>query len=68
MDRFVEDASLDDNVESFLSHDDADPRDVVGRSMDAAKGAIFLAFFLVIICYFMLNLRLKHALLGLLIV
>ncbi|RWW00103.1 hypothetical protein GW17_00036948, partial [Ensete ventricosum] len=37
MDRFVEDASLDDNVESFLSHDEADPRDVVGRSMDAAK-------------------------------
>ncbi|KAE8708311.1 Peroxisome bioproteinsis protein 19-2 [Hibiscus syriacus] len=31
MDRFVEDGSLDDNVESFLSHDDTDPRDVVGR-------------------------------------
>ncbi|KAE8724057.1 hypothetical protein F3Y22_tig00010968pilonHSYRG00113 [Hibiscus syriacus] len=29
--RFVEDGSLDDNVESFLSHDDTDPRDVVGR-------------------------------------
>ncbi|WOK95788.1 transcriptional corepressor LEUNIG-like isoform X2 [Canna indica] len=41
MDRFVEDASLDDNVESFLSHDDTDPRDVVGRSMDAAKGLPF---------------------------
>ncbi|MBA0633194.1 hypothetical protein Godav_001818 [Gossypium davidsonii] len=31
MDRFVEDGSLDDNVESFLSHDDTDPRDAVGR-------------------------------------
>ncbi|KAG6489942.1 hypothetical protein ZIOFF_051224 [Zingiber officinale] len=41
MDRFVEDASLDDNVESFLSHDDTDPRDVVGRSMDSAKGFSF---------------------------
>ncbi|KAG6493101.1 hypothetical protein ZIOFF_048078 [Zingiber officinale] len=40
MDRFVEDASLDDNVESFLSHDDTDPRDV-GRSMDSAKGFSF---------------------------
>ncbi|KAG6504184.1 hypothetical protein ZIOFF_036515 [Zingiber officinale] len=40
MDRFVEDASLDDNVESFLSHDDMDPRDV-GRSMDSAKGFPF---------------------------
>ncbi|CAL9189844.1 unnamed protein product [Musa hybrid cultivar] len=44
MDRFVEDASLDDNVESFLSHDDADPRDVVGRSMDAAIGFRFAEF------------------------
>ncbi|CAL9071745.1 unnamed protein product [Musa textilis] len=44
MDHFVEDASLDDNVESFLSHDDADPRDVVGRSMDAAKGFRFTEF------------------------
>ncbi|KAJ8497715.1 hypothetical protein OPV22_008267 [Ensete ventricosum] len=44
MDRFVEDASLDDNVESFLSHDEADPRDVVGRSMDAAKGFRFTEF------------------------
>ncbi|KAE8676037.1 1-aminocyclopropane-1-carboxylate oxidase 1-like [Hibiscus syriacus] len=31
MDRFVEDGALDDNVESFLSHDDTDPRDAVGR-------------------------------------
>ncbi|RRT47772.1 hypothetical protein B296_00036653 [Ensete ventricosum] len=36
MDRFVEDASLDDNVESFLSHDDTDPRDV-GHSIVATK-------------------------------
>lgn len=40
MDRFVEDGSLDDNVESFLSHDDADPRDAVGRCMDVSKGAV----------------------------
>ncbi|KAK4785052.1 hypothetical protein SAY86_001741 [Trapa natans] len=38
MDRFVEDASLDDNVESFLSHDDIDPRDTIGRCMDISKG------------------------------
>ncbi|MCI01146.1 transcriptional corepressor LEUNIG-like, partial [Trifolium medium] len=31
VDRFVEDGSLDDNVESFLSHDDTDHRDPVGR-------------------------------------
>ncbi|KAL0924283.1 hypothetical protein M5K25_005099 [Dendrobium thyrsiflorum] len=41
IDRFVEDGSLDDNVESFLSHDDADPRDTVGRSMDVSKGFTF---------------------------
>nr|QEX51155.1 transcriptional corepressor LEUNIG-like isoform X1 [Cymbidium ensifolium] len=41
IDRFVEDGSLDDNVESFLSHDDADPRDTVGRSMDGSKGFTF---------------------------
>ncbi|KAF7830242.1 transcriptional corepressor LEUNIG-like isoform X1 [Senna tora] len=41
MDRFVEDGSLDDNVESFLSHDDTDPRDAVSRSMDVSKGFSF---------------------------
>ncbi|XP_043699670.1 transcriptional corepressor LEUNIG isoform X6 [Telopea speciosissima] len=41
MDRFVEDGSLDDNVESFLSHDDTDPRDTVGRGMDVSKGFTF---------------------------
>ncbi|KAL6296548.1 hypothetical protein ACE6H2_004690 [Prunus campanulata] len=41
MDRFVEDGSLDDNVESFLSHDDVDPRDAVGRCMDVSKGFTF---------------------------
>ncbi|KAK4755895.1 hypothetical protein SAY87_009652 [Trapa incisa] len=41
MDRFVEDGSLDDNVDSFLSHDDIDPRDTVGRCMDASKGFTF---------------------------
>lgn len=35
VDRFV-----DDDVESFLSHDDTDPRDAVGR-MDACKGFTF---------------------------
>ncbi|CAH9107347.1 unnamed protein product [Cuscuta epithymum] len=41
MDRFVDDGSLDDNVESFLSPDDADPRDAVGRGMDVSKGFTF---------------------------
>lgn len=40
MDRFVEDGPLDDNVDSFLSHDDTDPRDAVGR-MDVSKGFSF---------------------------
>lgn len=40
MDRFVEDGSLDDNVESFLSPDDADHRDSVGRGMEISKGAL----------------------------
>lgn len=40
MDRFVEDGSLEDNVESFLSHDDTDPRDAVGRCMDVSKGVV----------------------------
>lgn len=43
IDRFVEDGSLDDNIESFLSHDDTDARDTVGRGMDVSKG--------VFICY-----------------
>ncbi|OMO80569.1 hypothetical protein COLO4_24036 [Corchorus olitorius] len=42
MDRFVEDGSLDDNVESFLSHDDTDPRDPGGRCMDVSKGFTFM--------------------------
>lgn len=41
MDRFVEDGSLEDNVESFLSHDDMDPRDAVGHCMDVSKGFTF---------------------------
>lgn len=40
MERFVEDGSLDDNVDSFLSHDDTDPRDPVGRCMDGGKGGV----------------------------
>lgn len=39
MDRFVDD--VEDNVESFLSHDDADPRDAAGRCMDVSKGFTF---------------------------
>ncbi|XP_073055404.1 transcriptional corepressor LEUNIG-like isoform X3 [Primulina eburnea] len=38
-DRFVDD--VEDNVESFLSHDDADPRDAAGRCMDVSKGFTF---------------------------
>lgn len=44
MDRFVDDGSLDDNVESFLAHDDGDPRDTVGRSVDGSKGTISICF------------------------
>lgn len=42
VDRFVDDGSLDDNVESFLAHDDGDPRDAVGRNVDGNKGTICL--------------------------
>jgi hypothetical protein len=45
IDRFVED---EDNVESFLSHDDAEPRDTVGRGMDVSKGAVDLHIILLI--------------------
>ncbi|XP_006643822.1 transcriptional corepressor LEUNIG-like [Oryza brachyantha] len=41
MDRFVEDGCLEDNVESFLSHDDADRRDAGNRCMESTKGFIF---------------------------
>lgn len=41
MERFVDDGSLDDNVESFLSHDNADLRDTGGRGMDISKGFSF---------------------------
>lgn len=40
MDRFVDDGSLDDNVDSFLSHDDADPRDRVNHCSDVTKGTM----------------------------
>ncbi|KAF8389031.1 hypothetical protein HHK36_025716 [Tetracentron sinense] len=46
MDRFV-DGPLDDNVESFLSHDDIDPRDSIGRCMDVSKGFTFTEFNLI---------------------
>lgn len=41
MDRFEVDGSLEDNVESFLSQDEVDPRDAVGRGMDVSKVAGF---------------------------
>jgi len=53
MDRFGEDGSLDDNVESFLSHEEADPRESLfgnskrspaGHSLDVSKGAHSLPF------------------------
>ncbi|KAJ8442358.1 hypothetical protein Cgig2_018614 [Carnegiea gigantea] len=36
--RFVDDATLDDNVDSFLSHEEGDPRDTMGRGMEVGKG------------------------------
>ena len=47
VDRFVDDGSLDDNVESFLSHDDPEPRDRVGRFGDVSKGTINVDFFII---------------------
>lgn len=47
IDRFGDDGSLDDNVESFLSHEEADPREPLfgtnkrspaGHSMDVSQG------------------------------
>lgn len=43
VDRLLEDGSLDENVESFLSQDDMDPRDSLGRCMDASKGISFIS-------------------------
>lgn len=39
----MDDGALDDNVESFLSQDDSDPRDAIGRSMDVTKGLLALS-------------------------
>ncbi|KAI4376325.1 hypothetical protein MLD38_014102 [Melastoma candidum] len=44
IDRFVEDGALDVNVESFLSPDDTDIQDTVGRCMDVSKGISFHEF------------------------
>ncbi|GMH04614.1 hypothetical protein Nepgr_006454 [Nepenthes gracilis] len=41
MGRFVDDPTLDDNVESFLSHEEEDPRETMGRGMDVGKGFSF---------------------------
>lgn len=41
MNRFGDEAALDDNVESFLSHEEVDPRDVMGRGIEVSKGTSF---------------------------
>ncbi|PRQ46501.1 putative transcription factor WD40-like family [Rosa chinensis] len=41
MDRFVDDGSLEDSFESFLSDDDADPRGRVARRSDVSSGFTF---------------------------
>ncbi|KAB2619223.1 transcriptional corepressor LEUNIG [Pyrus ussuriensis x Pyrus communis] len=41
IDRFVEDGSLDDNVQFLVSPDDVDHRDAVGRCIDVSKGFTF---------------------------
>uniref|UniRef100_A0A804NHW0 Transcriptional corepressor LEUNIG n=1 Tax=Zea mays TaxID=4577 RepID=A0A804NHW0_MAIZE len=41
VERLLEDGSLDENVESFLSQDDMDPRETMGRCMDSSKGLGF---------------------------
>ena len=38
----MDDGALDDNVESYLSHDDADARERVGHLRDASKGGLLL--------------------------
>ncbi|KAM7275681.1 hypothetical protein ACFE04_017547 [Oxalis oulophora] len=43
-DRFVDDGSLDDNIDSFLSHEAADPRNRVGQCADISKGFTFTEF------------------------
>lgn len=40
MDRMVDDRTLDDNVESFFSHDALDPKDTVGQPKDISKGTV----------------------------
>lgn len=44
-DRFVDDGSLEDNVDSFLSPEAADPMDRVGRSSDVSKGTMGCGFY-----------------------
>ena len=40
MDRMVDDRTLEENVDSFFSHDTLDPKDRVGQPMDISKGTI----------------------------
>jgi len=42
--RFVDDATLDDNVDSFF-REEGDPRDAMGRGTEVGKGTEFLPFF-----------------------
>lgn len=46
MDRFVDDGSLEDNVDSFLSPEAADPMDRVGRSSDVSKSTMDSGFYI----------------------
>ncbi|CAO2822773.1 unnamed protein product [Amaranthus hypochondriacus] len=41
MSRFGDEATLDDNVESFLSQEEGDQRDTMGRGMEVSKGFTF---------------------------
>lgn len=41
MSRFGDEATLDDNVESFLSQEEGDQRDTMGRGMEVSKGTCF---------------------------
>lgn len=45
MDHFVDDGTLDDNVESYLSHEDADPK--VNPFAGVSKGTIIM---IILVC------------------
>jgi hypothetical protein len=60
VDRLLEDGSLDDNVDSFLSQEDLDPRETMGRSMDASKGISLFIFATWFFLFLTLNLSLRN--------